>query len=81
MLALNRRARVDPNTRGTSAHAVALTLDAVATQRTHLDPAPHHWPSRVLRSAAGLDGLVLPVLVALTGGVVSAWLLLAKIPE
>ena len=29
----------------------------------------------------GLDVLVLPVLVALVGGVVSAWLLLTKIPE
>jgi hypothetical protein len=30
---------------------------------------------------AGLDVLLLPVLVALVGGVVSAWLLLTKIPE
>jgi hypothetical protein len=31
--------------------------------------------------SAGLDVLVLPVLVALAGGVTSAWLLLTKIPE
>jgi hypothetical protein len=30
---------------------------------------------------AGLDVLVLPVLVALAGGVTSAWLLLTKIPQ
>jgi hypothetical protein len=30
---------------------------------------------------AGLDVLILPVLVALAGGVTSAWLLLTKLPE
>jgi hypothetical protein len=30
---------------------------------------------------AGLDVLVAPVLSALVGGVVSAWLLLTKIPQ
>jgi hypothetical protein len=30
---------------------------------------------------AGLDVLVLPAFVGLAGGVVSAWLLLTKIPE
>jgi hypothetical protein len=31
--------------------------------------------------SAGLDVLVVPVLVGLAGGVASAWLLLTKIPE
>ena len=35
----------------------------------------------VLRLHAGLDVLVLPVLVALSGGVISAWLLLTKIAQ
>jgi hypothetical protein len=30
---------------------------------------------------AGLDVVVLPVLVALAGGVTSAWLVLTKVPE
>jgi hypothetical protein len=81
MLALDRRARVDPISPGASAHAVALILDAVA---------PNALTAMLLVIAgllvffgvhAGLDVLVLPVLVALGGGVVSAWLLLTKIPQ
>ena len=50
-------------------------------QRHHFHPAPHRRPLLVFDVSAGLDALVLPVLVALAGGVTSAWLLLTKIPE
>lgn len=81
MLVLDRRARVGPNTRDATAHAVASILDAVA---------PNAITSILLLVAglllifglhAGLDVLVLPVVVALAGGVTSAWLLLTKIPQ
>lgn len=80
-LALDRRARVDSHTGDAGAHALASTLDTVA---------PNAVTSILLFVAgllllvgvhAGLDVLVLPVVVALAGGVVSAWLLLTKIPE
>ncbi len=81
MLALDRRASVAPSTHGASAHRVALILDAVA-------PNALTWILLVVagvlvffRVHAGLDVLVLPVVVALGGGVISAWLLLTKIPE
>jgi hypothetical protein len=81
LLALDRRARVGPDPRDATTHAVASTLDAVA---------PNAITSILLVIAgllvvfglhAGLDVLVLPVLVALAGGVTSAWLLLTKIPQ
>jgi hypothetical protein len=82
MLYLDRRATIDPSTHSaTSAHQVALILDAVA---------PNALTAILLIVAgllvffgvhAGLDVLVLPVVVALAGGVISAWLLLTKIPE
>jgi hypothetical protein len=80
-LALDRFARVDPDTRDASAHAIALLLDAIA---------PNAFTSVLLLVAglllvfgvdAGLDVLVLPVLAGLAGGVTSAWLLLTKLPE
>jgi MFS-type transporter involved in bile tolerance (Atg22 family) len=81
MQVLDRRARVDPSTHGASTYAVASILDAVA---------PNALTSILLLIAgvllvfgvhAGLYVLVLPVLVALAGGVTSAWLLLTKIPQ
>jgi hypothetical protein len=81
LLVLGRRARVGPDPRDATAHAVASILDAVA---------PNAITSILLVTAglrlvfglhAGLDVLVLPVLVALAGGVTSAWLLLTKIPQ
>ena len=81
MLVLDRRARVGSTARDPSAHAVALILDAVA---------PNAITSILLLIAglllvfglhAGLDVVVLPVVVALAGGVTSAWLLLTKIPQ
>lgn len=80
-LALDRLARVDPDTRDAGAHAIALLLDAIS---------PNAITSVLLLVAglllvfgvdAGLDVLVLPVLAGLAGGVTSAWLLLTKLPE
>lgn len=81
MLILDRRARVGPTTPDPTARDVASILDAVA---------PNALTSILLLIAglllvfglhAGLDVLVLPVIVALAGGVTSAWLLLTKIPQ
>ncbi len=81
MLILDRRARVGPTTPDPTAPDVASILDAVA---------PNALTSILLLIAglllvfglhAGLDVLVLPVIVALAGGVTSAWLLLTKIPQ
>jgi hypothetical protein len=81
MLVLDRRATAGSSERDDGAHTVASILDAVA---------PITVTSTLLLVAAvllvsglhaGLDVLVLPVLAALVGGVVSAWLLLTKIPE
>jgi Na+/H+ antiporter NhaD/arsenite permease-like protein len=81
MLVLGRRARAESSERDDRARNVASTLDAIA---------PNAVTSTLLLVAgvllvsgvqAGLDVLVLPVLAALTGGVVSAWLVLTKIPE
>ncbi len=79
MLILDRRAKLDRGRPDATAHAVALILDAVA---------PNAITSILLLIAgllllfglhpAGLYVLVLPVLVALAGGVISAWLLLTK---
>jgi uncharacterized membrane protein len=80
-IVLGRRARADLTAREDSAHNVAATLDAVA---------PNAVTSILLFLAggllvaglhAGLDVLVLPVLAALVGGVVSAWLLLTKVVQ
>jgi hypothetical protein len=81
MLILDQRASVLPNPQAATAHRVASILDAVA---------PNAITSVLLLAAgllllfgvyAGLDVLILPVLVALAGGVTSAWLLLTKLPE
>jgi hypothetical protein len=81
MLVLGRRARAESSERDDRARNVASTLDAVA---------PNTVTSTLLLVAgvllvsgvhAGLDVVVLPVLAALIGGVVSAWLVLTKIPE
>jgi hypothetical protein len=80
MAVLDRRAKAEPDPHEATEHAVALILDAVA---------PNAITSVLLLIAgllllfglhtADLDVLVLPVLAALAGGVVSAWLLLTKI--
>ena len=80
MLILDQRASVSPNPDGAPEHRVASILDAVA---------PNAITSILLLVAgglliaglhAGLDVLILPVAVALAGGVTSAWLLLTKLP-
>ena len=80
MLLLDQRARVAPDAQGGTAHTVASILDAVA---------PNAITSVLLMIAGlllvfgvhgGLDVLILPVIVALAGGVTSAWLLLTKMP-
>ncbi len=80
MLILDQRATVRPDTQAAGAHRVASILDAVA---------PNAVTSVLLLIAglllvfgvhAGLYVLVSPVLVALAGGVTSAWLLLTKLP-
>jgi uncharacterized membrane-anchored protein len=80
MLVLDRRAKAESSDRDDRTRNIALILDAVA---------PNMVTSTLLLAAgvlllfglhAGLDVLVLPVMTALAGGVVSAWLLLTKIP-
>ena len=81
LLRLGRQATVSSGAHDTSAEAVALLLDAVAP----------NWVTSVLLVIAGmlllfgvhagLYVLVLPVLVALVGGVLSAWLVLTKITD
>jgi hypothetical protein len=76
---LGRRARADSGEREGSAHKIASILDAVAPNAV---TSILLFLSGVLLVAglhAGLDVLVLPILAALLGGVVSAWLLLTRI--
>ena len=79
MLVLDRRARLALNTRDATTHAVALILDAVAPNAITSALLLIHGVLLICEVRAGLDVLVLPVLVALAGGVTSAWLLLTKI--
>lgn len=81
LLVLGRRARVGPGPRDATAHAVASILDAVAPNAVTSILLVIAGLLLVFRLHAGLDVLVLPVLVALAGGVTSAWLLLTKIPQ
>jgi hypothetical protein len=59
---------------------VASILDAVAPNAVTSILLLIAGVLLVLGAHAGLDVLVLPVFVALAGGVTSAWLLLTKIP-
>jgi hypothetical protein len=78
---LDRRARRDLRPRDDGAHALALVLDAVAPNAVTAILILVAGGLLAFNVHAGLDLLVLPVLVALGGGVTSAWLLLTKIPE
>lgn len=80
-LTLDRRARVDPNTRDDGAHAIASILDAVAPNAATAILILVAGFLLVFEVHAGLDVLILPVIVGLAGGVASAWLLLTRIPE
>ena len=81
MLALDRRARVGPGTGDATAHAVASILDVVAPNTITSILLVIAGLLLVFGLHAGLDVLVLPVLVALAGGIASAWLPLTKIPQ
>lgn len=80
-LALDRSARVDPDTRDAGAHAIATLLDAIAPNAVTSALLLVSGGLLIFGVDAGLDVLVLPVLAGLAGGVTSAWLLLTKIPE
>lgn len=80
-LTLDRRAKVDPNTRDDGAHAIASILDAVAPNAVTAILILVAGFLLVFEVHAGLDVLVLPVILGLAGGVASAWLLLTRIPE
>ena len=73
---LGRRARGAQDTPGAAAHAVASILEAVSPNATTSILLGIAGLLLVFGVQAGLDVLVLPVLVALAGGLVSAWLLL-----
>jgi len=79
-LILDRRARGGASMGDGRAHALASILDAVSPNAV---TAALILIAGVLLLAgihAGLDVLVAPVIVAIAGGVASAWLLLTKIP-
>jgi hypothetical protein len=81
MLVLDRRARAASSERDDSARNVASILDAVAPNAVTSVLLLVAGVLLVFGLHAGLDVLVLPVIAALAGGVVSAWLLLTKIPD
>lgn len=79
LMALDRRARSGASATGTT-HAVGSLLEAVAPNAVTSILLAISGLLLVLGVHAGLYVLVLPVITALAGGVVSAWLLLTKIP-
>ena len=68
-----------PDPRDDTAHALASILEVVAPNTVTSILLLIAGLLLVFGLGAGLDVLVLPVLVALAGGIVSAWLLLTKI--
>jgi hypothetical protein len=79
---LGRRARGAQDPADARATAVASILDAVSPTYTTSILLGIAGLLLVFGVHAGLDVLVLPVLVALTGGLASAWLLLlTEIPQ
>jgi len=81
LMVLGRRARTGPDPRDATAHAVASILEAVAPNTVTSILVAIAGLLLIFGLHAGLDVLVLPVLVALAGGIASAWLLLTKIPQ
>jgi hypothetical protein len=79
MLILDRRAKAGSDTVDATAHAVASILDTVAPNTVTSILLLLASVLMVFGLHAGLDVLVVPVVVALAGGVTSAWLLLTKI--
>jgi hypothetical protein len=81
LLLLDRRASVAASAdRSTGLTAIAKTLDAVSPNMITAALLLIAGALLVAEAHAGLFVLVSPVVVALGGGVVSAWLLLTKIP-
>lgn len=81
LLYLDRRAAADPVAGDDGAHRLAALLEAVAPNGITALLLFVAGALLVFRVHAGLDVLVVPVLAALAGGVVSAWLLMTKIPD
>jgi hypothetical protein len=79
-LALDARARVDTDPGDSTAHAVAKILDTVAPNAVTSALLVVAGLLLVFGVDAGLYVLAAPVFAGLGGGVVSAWLLLTKIP-
>ena len=79
LIALDLRAR--SGTPSASTHAIGRTLDVVAPNTVTSILLFVSGLLVALGLHAGLYVLVLPVIAALAGGVVSAWLLLTKIPD
>jgi hypothetical protein len=81
LLVLDRRASVGPDAGNVTAHALASLLDAVALGTVTSVLLVIAGVLLVLGVHAGLDVLVVPVVVALAAGITGAWLLLTKIPQ
>jgi hypothetical protein len=81
LLSLGRRASADATQGDTGAHALAPIIDAMAPDAITSILIVVAGLLLVFGVHAGLDVLVAPVVVALAGGVASAWLLLTKLPE
>ncbi len=81
MLVLDRRARAESGERDDTVRNVVSILDAVAPNAVTSVLLLVAGALLVFGLHAGLDVLVLPVVAALAGGVVGAWLLLTKIPN
>jgi modulator of FtsH protease len=79
LLTLERRANAGSGARATSTQAVASLLDVVAPNLVTAVALALAGVLLGFAVHAGLYVLVLPVLVAIVGGVVSAWLALTKI--
>jgi hypothetical protein len=79
LLVLDRRASVAPSATGTSTRAVALLLESIAPNMVSSILLLIAGVLTLLGLHAGLYVLVVPVVVALAGGVVSAWLVLTKV--
>lgn len=81
LLVLDRRARANSDARDITTHAVASLLDAVALGTVTSILLVIAGLLLVFGIHAGLDVLVVPVAVALAGGITGAWLLLTKLPQ
>lgn len=81
LLSLDRRARANRDISGAHAHDVAMLLDSSAPNRVTLTLLVVAGVLLLFGVRAGLDVLVSPVVVALAGGQISAWLVLTRIAQ